>query len=310
MKRIACSIVVFIIVSALSAPVIAGEYTLNNGVVMASLTLDEGEGGVYGYSPARRGVDVRRDVEALPLLKGRGDVELTGKYTPVDMNLSVMEDGVFKYPTKNHLDLYRRKAPPLYVPHRSSSMDFELASVVKGSMGRGIVDIGAAVVTQVVLHEAGHYAVADYVDAEGNSLAFLTSRDGQFFLGSSTVTAIDDRSRLPYSMGGEVAADFTFEYALASYRRHPTLYNKALMFLSGTDLLRYTIYAYFISDGHDHLDPIAITKYGGVSKEALITTAVLKSVLNGYRIHSGHDTVIPYFTVDQESASLIFKVVF
>ncbi|MCP3678467.1 MAG: hypothetical protein GY721_13045, partial [Deltaproteobacteria bacterium] len=140
-------------------------------------------------------------------------------------------------------------------------------------MGKGIIDVGTALFSEVLLHEAGHYLVADHVGAERNSLAFLTSSDGQFFLGLSTVALTDNSSILPYYMGGEVAADLSFEYALSSYRRNPTLYNRALMLFSGTDLLRYTLYAYFISDGHDHLDPIAITKYSGASKEALLSVA-------------------------------------
>ncbi len=152
--------------------------------------------------------------------------------------------------------------------------------------------------------------VADYVGAESNSLAYLVSKDGQFFLGLSSVSGIDSRSRLPYSMGGEVAADFSFEYALSSYRRNPTLYNRALMLFSGTDLLRYTIYAFLLSDEHDALDPIAVTKYSGASKEALLSVAVVKTMLNAYRIYSGNDAVIPYFMVDRESATLMFRIVF
>ncbi|MCP3678160.1 MAG: hypothetical protein GY721_11385 [Deltaproteobacteria bacterium] len=195
-------------------------------------------------------------------------------------------------------------------PFTSSALDFEIRSVLKGIVGKGIIDVGTALFTEVLLHEAGHYMVADYVGAESNSLTYLTSKDGQFFLGLSSVSGIDSRSRLPYSMGGEVAADFSFEYALSSYRRNPTLYNRALMLFSGTDLLRYTIYAFLLSDEHDALDPIAVTKYSGASKEALLSVAVVKTMLNAYRIYSGNDAVIPYFMVDRESATLMFRIVF
>jgi len=195
-------------------------------------------------------------------------------------------------------------------PFTSSTLDFEFKSVLRGTMGKGIIDVGTALFTEVLLHEAGHYMVADYVGAESNSVAFLVSRNGQFSLGLSTVTGVESRSRLPYYMGGEVAADFSFEYALSSYRRNPTLYNRALMLFSGTDLLRYTLYAFLLSDGHDHLDPIAVTRYSEVSREALLSVAVVKTMLNAYRIHSGNDAVIPYFMVDKESVTLMLRAVF
>ena len=195
-------------------------------------------------------------------------------------------------------------------PFTSSTMDFEFRSVLRGTMGKGIIDVGTALFTEVLLHEAGHYMVADYVGAESNGIAFLVSKNGQFFLGLSTVTGVERRSRLPYYMGGEVAADLSFEYALSSYRRNPTLYNRALMLFSGTDFLRYTLYAFLLSDGHDHLDPIAVTRHSGVSREALLSVAVVKTILNAYRIHSGNDMVIPYFMVDKESATLMLRVVF
>ena len=68
--------------------------------------------------------------------------------------------------------------------------------------------------------------------------------------------------------------------------------------------------AFLLSDGHDHLDPIAVTKYSGASIETLISVAVVKTVLNAYRIHSGNDTVVPYLMVDNESATLMLRVVF
>jgi hypothetical protein len=311
MKRIVCSAAVFIVTLLLSAPIIAGEYSFNNRIVLASLTIDEEARGMNRHASLGRGRAFSHGKRASSSDLSRAlDVKAARKYLPATMSPLVLEDETFHYYTEKPLDFYRQKATPDPAPYTSSALDFEFGSVLKGSTGMGVIDIGAAVLTQVLLHEAGHYVMADYVGAEGSSLAFLTSRDGQFFLGSSTVTAIDDRSRLPYNMGGEVAADVTFEYALSSYRKNPTLYNKALMLLSGTDLLRYTLYAFLLSDGHDHLDPIAVTKYSGASKEALISVAVAKTVLNAYRIHSGRDTVVPYFTVDKESAILMLRVVF
>jgi hypothetical protein len=293
MKRIVCSAAVFIVTLLLSAPIIAGEYSFNNRIVLASLTIDEEARGMNRHASLGRGRAFSHGKRASSSDLSRAlDVKAARKYLPATMSPLVLEDETFHYYTEKPLDFYRQKATPDPAPYTSSALDFEFGSVLKGSTGMGVIDIGAAVLTQVLLHEAGHYVMADYVGAEGSSLAFLTSRDGQFFLGSSTVTAIDDRSRLPYNMGGEVAADLTFEYALSSYRRNPTLY------------------AFLLSDGHDHLDPIAVTKYSGASMEALISVAVAKTALNAYRIHSGNDTVVPYFTVDKESAILMLRMVF
>jgi hypothetical protein len=195
-------------------------------------------------------------------------------------------------------------------PYTSAAFDFEFSSVFKGATGGGFTDVGAALATQVVLHELGHDVVADSVGAEGSSLSFLTSKDGQFFMASSHVESIEDRSRLPYNMGGEWAADLTFEYALESYRSNPSIYNKSLMFFSGTDMLWYSIYAFYLSDGHEELDPIAITKYNNISEEAVLLVALAKTAINAYRIYSGNDKVIPYFSLDRESATLNLKVAF
>jgi len=194
--------------------------------------------------------------------------------------------------------------------YRSGAFDFEFSSVLKGAAKGRVFDIGAAFATNVIIHELGHDIVADYVGAEGSSLGFLQSKNGQFFLASSTVRTIDASARLPYSMGGEFAADFTFEYALSSYRTNPTLYNKSLMFFSGTEMLWYSIYAFYLSSGHDNLDPIAITRYGGISRETVLSVALAKTIMNAYRIYTGEDTVIPHFTVSDDSVTLNLTIAF
>lgn len=195
-------------------------------------------------------------------------------------------------------------------PYRSGAFDFEFTSVLKGARRGKVVDIGAAFATNVLVHELGHAIVADYVGADGSTLGFLQSKDGQFFFASSTVRSIDADSRLPYYMGGEFATDFTFEYALGSYRKDPTLYNRSLMFFSGTEMLWYSLYAFYLSGGNDNLDPIAVTKYGGVSREAVLSVALAKTVMNAYRIYSGKDTVIPHFMVDNDSVTLNLTMAF
>ncbi len=221
------------------------------------------------------------------------------------------------YSSKSHLTLSRSSFTNLYHsdiaksrPYTSDAFDFELSSVLKGTASSGFIDVGAALTTHVLLHELGHHIVADYVGAEGAELNFLTTKGGQLFFASSTVDSIEDRSRLPYNMGGEWAADITFEYALNSYRQNPNLYNKSLMFFSGTDLLWYSLYAFYLSDGHEELDPIGITKHNNISRESLLSVALSKSLINAYRIYSGNDKVIPSFAIDKESVVVNFRIAF
>lgn len=196
-------------------------------------------------------------------------------------------------------------------PFTSSTLDFEFLSVLDGVAHGKVVQVGSAMMMSVFLHEMGHYIIADHLGAEGNRIKFLKkSKDGGFSFGLSTVERIDYRSQLPYYMGGEFAADLTFEYALQSYRLRPTLYNKALLFFSGTDFLRYSVYAFYLSDGHSHFDPINVSEVTGFSKETIFSAILAKTVLNAYRVYSGQDRVVPYFSIDKYSAIFNVKVVF
>lgn len=184
------------------------------------------------------------------------------------------------------------------------------ASVKVPSLVSDFASVGLAFLTNLVVHETGHAAVASYVGANGIDLQFMTKKDDRFFLGLSHVEHIDEKSRLPYSMGGEVAASYTFEYALQDYRRTPSTYNKALMFFSGTDFLWYSIYAFYLTDGNDAFDPTAITNITGLSKGTILGVALTQSLINAYRVHSGNDNIAPYFTLDKYSAVFNVKFIF
>ena len=186
-----------------------------------------------------------------------------------------------------------------------SSASVEIPSVVSD-----FTKIGLAFFTNLAVHETGHAAVASYVGANGIDLQFLTKHDDKFFLGLSHVEQIDENSRLPYSMGGEVAASYTFEYALQGYRRQPSTYNKALMFFSGTDFLWYSIYAFYLTDGDDAFDPTAITNITGLSKGTIFGVALTQSLINAYRVYSGNDNITPYFTLDKYSAVFNVRFIF
>lgn len=191
-----------------------------------------------------------------------------------------------------------------FFPFRSS------ASVKAPSLVSDFASVGLAFLTNLVVHETGHAAVASYVGANGIDLQFMTKKDDRFFLGLSHVEHIDEKSRLPYSMGGEVAASYTFEYALQDYRRKPSAYNKALMFFSGTDFLWYSIYAFYLTDGNDAFDPTAITNITGLSKGTILGVALTQSLINTYRFYSGNDNIAPYFTLDKYSAVFNIRFIF
>ena len=188
--------------------------------------------------------------------------------------------------------------------------EFSASNLGIPSTPGGVVKAGLAFLTNLVVHEAGHAIVADYVGAVGSRLSFFTKKGGDFFLGTSSVEYIDDKSKLPYTMGGEFFADLTFEHALQNYREGPNLFNKALLFYSGTDFLWYCFYAFYLSSDNPYYDPITISKETGISRDALFSIALAKTVLNAYRIYSGRDRIIPYFMVDKYSASLNIMIPF
>ena len=173
-----------------------------------------------------------------------------------------------------------------------------------------VIIMGTAFLTNLAAHEFGHALVGEHVGATGNTVSFFEKKGGQFFLGMSSVKNIKAESKLPYTMGGEFFADLTFEHALKSYRKNPTFYNKSLMLYSGTDFLWYCFYAFYVSEGHSSFDPITVAKETGLSENELFSIVLAKTMINTYRIYSGQDRVIPYFTVNSSSAALNLSVPF
>ena len=190
------------------------------------------------------------------------------------------------------------------------SFDFSLSDLtLPKSLGMA-AQMGAAFLTNLTMHEFGHEVVANHVDAEGTQLNFFKKQGGQFFLGTSKVQHMDSRSKLPYTMGGEFFVDLTFEHALQDYRENPNTYNKSLLLYSGTDFLWYCFYVFYISSDNPAYDPITISKETGISRDTLFSVALAKTILNAYRVYSGQDRVIPYFTVDKYSAGLNIMIPF
>jgi len=171
--------------------------------------------------------------------------------------------------------------------------------------------IGLAFLTNLGIHETGHYVIANQAGADGNTLNFFTKDKNSFFLGLSTVTKIDSKSKPGYHLAGEVASNYTFELALRKYRENNTTYNRALMFFSMTDFLWYTTYAFYVAPYQNgKFDPIGISNTTGIDREKIFLVALAHTSLNALRVYSGEDRVIPYYMLDRHFIGFGIKVPF
>lgn len=160
--------------------------------------------------------------------------------------------------------------------------------------------IGLAFLTNLGIHETGHYVIANQSGAEGNTLNFFTKDNNSFFLGLSTVTEIESKAKPAYHLAGEVASSYTFELALRKYREKNTTYNRALMFFSMTDFLWYTTYAFYVAPYKNaKFDPIGISDTTGIDRDKIFMVALAHTSLNAIRVLTGEDRVIPYYMLDR-----------
>ena len=173
-----------------------------------------------------------------------------------------------------------------------------------------IIQIGTAFVTNLTVHEYGHAIVGSSVGAEGISVSFMSKQKNNLFLGYTSTRKIDDNAYPSFALGGEIGANMSFEYALYRFRKQPSAYNKALLFFSGTDFLWYTVYTYYFNEDNPEADPNILHRETGISKDAILAAALSQSLLNGYRVVSGEDKVIPYFTFSKDSIGFHVKVPF
>lgn len=171
-----------------------------------------------------------------------------------------------------------------------------------------LLQITGAFFTSLAVHEMGHAFIADQMGGEGVSIHFFTQENNNFVLGLTKVRKLDPDSKLPFVMGGEIASSLNFEYALFRYRHQPTLYNRALMLFSGTDFLWYTVYTFYISGGGSHSDPRMLHKETRLSKESILGVALTQTLLNFYRVYSGKDAIVPYFTYDRDSVHFMLRL--
>lgn len=172
--------------------------------------------------------------------------------------------------------------------------------------------VGLAFLTNLGIHETGHFVVANQVGAEGNNLSFFKRDKDSFFFGLSTVTDIDDRAKPAYHLGGELASSYTFEYSLRRYRAHDkSTYNSALMFFSMTDFLWYTTYAFYVSPyQNEKFDPIGIAETTGIKKEAIFLVSLTQASLNALRVYTNKDMIVPSIIVDKYYVGFNVKIPF
>lgn len=94
------------------------------------------------------------------------------------------------------------------------------------------------------------------------------------------------KSLLPYAVGGERMASYTFEYSLQSYRNNPTTDNKALMlFFSCVNFLGYTVMGNYLNPENNMYDPNIIREEAGCSKEMLLGLFLTKTPLRPCWLH-------------------------
>ena len=177
---------------------------------------------------------------------------------------------------------------------------FPPAQVAQAISPGDVVQVGAAFLSHMAVHESGHYIMAHMAGAQEVQLNFFTQKGGNFYLGLSTARGLNRESSLPYKIAGEAAASYHFEVALRSYRVQPTPYNRALLFFSGTDFLWYSLYSLYLTpDRNPNYDPVGISRETGLSREATLGWAAFQTALNAYRVHAGNDTLLPYFALDK-----------
>lgn len=188
---------------------------------------------------------------------------------------------------------------------------FIFSSGVSALEFKDIPIVGIAFLTNLGIHETGHYLIANQAGAEGNTLNFFTKDKNSFFLGLSTVTKIDNKAKPAYHLAGEVASSYTFELALRKYRESDTTYNRALMFFSMTDFLWYTTYAFYVSPyKNSKFDPIGISNTTGIDRDKIFLVALAHTSLNALRAYTGEDRVIPYYMLDRNFIGFGVKVSF
>ena len=184
-------------------------------------------------------------------------------------------------------------------PQRIVALDFKDATA-----------ISAAYMTHLFLHEVGHQVVAEEVGADSPKISFFTRKNGRFYPGLSTYQNIPRESKLPYAVGGERMGGYTFEYALKSYHRKPTTFNKALMFFGCVDFLAYTLLANYVHPENGMYDPNLIRAESGLNKEALLSLVIAKSLANTYRVFNKDANFTPMIVVDRTSAAFMIRFEF
>ena len=178
-----------------------------------------------------------------------------------------------------------------------------LALSVKNSNIGNLLTIPLGYFISLSIHELGHAVVASNVGAEGISFTLPDFKNRDFLGATTKVDKINKESVLPYAMGGEIGADYTFEFALSQYRQKPTLLNKSMLFFSGTDFLKYSIYSLYVDKDNEFADPSIVMEETNFNRNVILSLALIKTAINYNRVVSNNDIIIPYFTYDNNSVA-------
>lgn len=174
-----------------------------------------------------------------------------------------------------------------------------------------ILQGGGAFLTHLMVHETGHHVMAYMGGGQDVHLDFFKKQGGNFFVGAVSATGINQESVLPFRAAGVAASNHLFNLSLSRYRLEPTTYNTALLFFSGTDFLWYSVWSFYIKGSKDpSYDPVGISQETGLSPHAVVGMALVQTAINAYRVYSEDDTIVPYFSLDQEWAKIGVQVTF
>jgi hypothetical protein len=82
------------------------------------------------------------------------------------------------------------------------------------------------------------------------------------------------------------------------------------MFFSCADFLAYTLLGNYVHPDNDMYDPNLIREETGLSKEALLSLVMAKSLLNTYRVFNENANFTPMIVVDKTSAAFVIRFEF
>ncbi len=165
-----------------------------------------------------------------------------------------------------------------------------------------VASIGAAYTSHIFLRALGHEAFNDEVGSDFHRMRFFTHETGTFYPELSLYENIPGKLNLSYVLDNDLMTGFTSEYALQSYRRQPTTFNKALMFFSGVDFFANTFLFNRDEQDNDILDPDLDQEKAGFTKGMMLSMVAATTLLNAYRVMDRDANFIPMISLGTNGA--------